>query len=78
MKSNGIYGAEAFEQEEFIDESLEVFDEGKEKQKEAAIAYFLISIVWAIGSSSSSKSLKEKFNTFFLDLSENLNKKYPK
>lgn len=67
-----------YETESFIDENIEVYDQGKEKQKEAIIAYCFISLVWAIGASSTNWSSKEKFSVFFQDLTENLNKKHPK
>ena len=78
MLSAGIYGAEVFETENFIDESIQVYDQGKEKQKEAIVAYCLVAFVWAIGASSTNNSSKEKFSIFFQDLTENLNKKHPK
>ena len=61
-------------------ENIEDHERRRELQKEMIIAYFLLAIVWSIGASSiqNQKHSKEKFNQFFHNLCDNLNKKHPK
>lgn len=69
-----------FDENDENDENMADYERRRELQKETIIAFYLLAIVWSIGASSiqNQKHSKEKFNHFFHNICDNLNRKHPK